>query len=730
MPPVDPLPVVRSRASRPVAPSSAALTLPLVIPAQSVKSDSDDASSQLIAFLFGHWRLLALGLFTGALLGSLFTNSQTPIYRATAVLEIQNQNDGLANLRDNAGADRPVLSEADLPTQIRLLQSASLLSRVVAHLAPEKVPAPRGLATFLPAPKTAPTPESRLEAAAQNLQVRDSRQTRIVDLAFESPDPQYAAAFLNQLASEYISQSIESRLEISKGTSEWLDRQMRELRTQLADSENRLQTYARSSGLIVTHEDRRPEEEKLRQLQENLSKAQENRAIRQARMETAVSAPLESLETPLGSALNDHQAKLAELRRQRADLATIYTPNFDGIKRLDAQIAALENARRNASASLLQGLKNDYEDAVRRERLLENSYQNQVGQVSHLSSVAIQYGILKREVDTNRQLYNILMQRAAESKIASALRASHARLVDSAKLPTRPVRPVRLMNIVWGASVGLLLALVLITARDRADRRIRLPRDLAFHLPVPHLGAIPRFRPLLLASDERLGAEAGLVRIANPADTLPQVALATWHHRTSAEAESYRAVLTSILFSQVSGRTPQVIVVTSAQPGDGKTTLVTNLAAALAQMKRTVLLVDAARERGLHQVFGLTDNYGLSDVLDLPEISRSVLAYVTHSTTLPGVSLVATGPRETSALELLYAMSPLLGELRSAYDILLIDAPSISELPDARVFGRMADGAILVVRAGETTLDTAAQAAARLQDDGTTVLGTVLNQSN
>ncbi len=410
---------------------------------------------------------------------------------------------------------------------------------------------------------------------------------------------------------------------------------------------------------------------------------------------------------------------------------TLYTPNFDGVKRLDAQIASLEGAQRNETASILQSIRNEYADAVRRETLLQESYQQQVGRVTKQGEIAIQYGILKREVDTNRQLYNILMQRAAEAKVASALRASGARLVDAAKVPMRPFRPNRLMNLLWGATVGLLLGLGIVTIQDRSDQRIRQPRDLSFHLSVPQLGSIPRFRTLLAPPDERLGAEAGLVRIANdPAGSFPAIAMATWNHRTSVEAEAYRAVLTSILFSQAANRTPQVIVVTSAQSREGKTTLVTNLAAALAQMKRTVLLVDASRERGLHQVFGLADDYGLSDVLDLPEITPSLLAYVTHATPLPGVSLVATGPRETSALDLLYAMAPLLGELRQSYDTLLIDAPSLSELPDARVFGRMADGAILVVRAGETTREVAQTAASRLQDDGTVLLGTVLNQSN
>ena len=631
MPNIDTVSVVRP-AARPKAlvPPTA---LPLVLPARSARvADEEAPIAGLTSFLRNHYPALLLATLAGILLAYLYTGTQTPIFRATAVLEIQDLNENFLNLGDVSQVsvkDHANLG-SDLPTQLRLLQSRSLLERVLADLPAEKVPAPAGLATLLSRRNPLPPPSliARLEAAEQRLQVRDAKLTRIVDLAFESPDPAYASAFVNRLAQQYISQSIESRIEISQGTSLWLERQMRELRGKLAESEGRLQTYARSSGLVGMTETQRPDEEKLRQIQETLSKAQENRAIRQARMETAIAAPIESIEPPLGSSLRDHQLKLADLRRQRADLITVFTPNFDGVKRLDAQIASLETAQRNENASLLQAIRNDYSDAVRREALLQDSYHQQVGQVTKQGEIAIQYGILKREVDTNRQLYNTLMQRAAQAKVASALRASGARLVDPASVPARPSRPNRLLNLLWGASAGLLLGLVFVTARDRADRRIHQPHHLAFHLPVPQLGSIPRFLALPLPPHERLGARAGIVRVTPPADHLgdphdrfTNAALATWLRRNSAEAEAYRAVLTSILFSQAAGRVPQVIVVTSAQPGDGKTTLVTNLAAALAHMNRTVLLVDASPERDLHRVFGVTDNYGLSDLIDLPEIN-------------------------------------------------------------------------------------------------------------
>lgn len=721
-----------------VAPSSkfgALAAATHVISASNAKPAGENTALKLWAFLRAHCKLLALSTILGCLGAYVVTASQTPVYRAQGSLEIQDLNENFLNLREvsQVSTSQPTSSSSDMQTQVRLLQSQSLLARVVRQLPDEKLPPPTGVRSFITQFQqneiaVKPSPEIRAEAASQNLQVRDTRQTRIVDLIFDSPDPSYAAAFVNKLAQQYIAQSIEARLEISKGTSAWLEEQIGDLRGKLADSENRLQAYAKLSGLLVTTEEHRPDEQKLHQVQENLSKAQENRMMKQARLEAALLAPLDSLEAPLGSALRDHQAKAADLRRQRADLLTVYTSDFDGVKRLESQLAVIDATLRSESAAVLQGIRTDYNDSIRREQLLQESYENQVTQVNKQGSIAIQYGILKRDVDTNRLLYNTLMQKAAEAKVVSALRASSARLVDRAQTPLKPYRPSMLLNMMWGSTAGLLLGLVLVTALDRSDDRIRRPGDLAHHLDVPELGVIPQFRNQEPRRIDKGNLYAGArQREDRESRALASGKLPTWNNPTSMEAESFRSVLTSILFSREAGLAPQVIVVTSALAAEGKTTLVMNLAAVLSQMKRRVLLIDAARERGLHKWLGLDGNFGLSDLVDLPGIQTDLFQYVTHPTPMPGVSLVATGPKETGALELMYSMTPLLAEMRGEYDLILIDSPSLCDLPDARVFGRMSDGVILVVRAGETTREVAQAAASRLKEDGSILLGTVLN---
>lgn len=413
---------------------------------------------------------------------------------------------------------------------------------------------------------------------------------------------------------------------------------------------------------------------------------------KQARRDMADAAPLESVEPPLNSALKDHRAKLADLRRQRADLVAVFTSEFAGVKRLDAQIADLEATEKKESAAALQAIRNDYLDALRREELLEASYGRQVKQVTSKASKAIQYSILKNEVSSNRELYNNMLQRAAEAKVASAMRASNSRLVDRAKVPRVPFKPSRLLSILSGATAGLLLGLVLVTARDRFARPVQNTAELTSLLRVPELGSVPD-------------------------DPSPQV-------------EAYRAILASILFSPAAGAPPQVITVTSSCAGEGKSQLVFKLAAALSQMKRRVLMIDGSRNGGLQQLFGQNRDYGLRDVVELSGPASDLLPYVTNPTRLVGVDLASIGPQDTSALDLMFTqgMEQLLAEMREAYDIVIIDTPALSDLPDARVFAKMADGVVLVVQAGKTPSDAVRAAVRRLQLDEAVVLGTVLNR--
>jgi capsular exopolysaccharide synthesis family protein len=665
----------------------------------------------------------------GIAIAVVVTISQAPTFRATATLEIQDLNENFLNLKEVSpiAPDGTAAVQNDLQTQLRVLQSKSLIGRVVDQLPREKTPRPSGIWALRERlqprrPGPPPTYEDVVENAGRNFQVKEARQARIVDLIYEGPDPQYAAAFVNRLAQQYIDQNIEARLQISHVTSAWLARQLADLRAQLEDSERRLQEYTRSSGLVAVGDQRSPAEEKLRQVQADLAKAQENRIAKQARFETAAKAPLESLEAPLGSAMKDYQAKLTDLRRQRADLLTVFTPDYDGVKRLDAQISQLEQASRAESNAIVQAIRNDYIDAARRESLLQESYVQEAAQVSEQAGSLVEYGILKREVDSNRHLYETMLQRTSEARVASALRASSARLLDPARLPRRPYRPNWLANLSWGASAGILLGLLLAAGHETLDKTVKRPGELAAFLHLPELGVVPRLRTLPV-----MRTQPTLLQMEGKKTT---VAVATWNHRWnkigSLESASFRAILTSIMFSDSSGRAPQVIAVTSAAPQEGKTTLVTNLAAALAHMKLKVLLIDGdSLSQRLHANFGQSVGQRLLDLLSVGAANHR--EYALQETTIPGVFLMALGTDGQSALDFLPNLPKVLTFARQEFDMILIDNVSVRDFPDARVFARMADGVIVVVRSGVTSRDAVLATLTRLRQDGSRLLGTVLN---
>ena len=689
---------------------------------------------------------IILATALGILLGAALTLPQDRIYQAAATLEIQELNENFMNFKEAfpVSDGTPSLASTDIQTQLRIITSTTLVSRVLDKLPPEPVPPANTVQLFLRRLTKAPqrrTPDrdALVERARQNLYVKEARQARIVDVLYDSPDPRYAADFVNALTQEYIEQNVEARWKMSQRTAEWLTRQLGEMRKKLADSEDRLQNYSRRSGLLFTSDKQNPSEERLRQVQESLTRAQEDRMMKQARREATAGAAPETLPEMVDSAsLRDYQNKLTDLRRQRAELSTVFKPNFDLVKRLDAQISTLETALKVERAAVVQRTRNEYESALRHEKLLQESYAAQSELVARDGEKAVQYGMLKREVDSNRQLYDLMLNRVNETSIASAMRASNVRVVDPGKPPRAPYKPSLALNMMWGLTAGLLGGMVIAGVSERTDRRIRRPGDLNFYLSVPELGAVPS------AVGSR-AAKVGYVRGALPnaaadfnVEVLPArkpmeacVELVAWQQRSSIIAESFRSILTSILFSGNTGEGPRVIVVTSALPSEGKTTVVSNMAAALARIGQRVLLIDAdLRRPRLHQVFDVSQDYGLFDLLTSGARDFSgLLPYVVQETFIPGAFLLVSGPYDPNATDLLYSstMRDLLRQARQNFDMVVIDTPPMLDLPDARVLGRMSDGVVLVVRAGATSRDVALTVKQRLQEDGVALLGTVLN---
>ncbi len=451
--------------------------------------------------------VLLLSAFLGGLAAVMLTLPQTPVYQARTSIEIQGVNQDFLNLRSvnpNTDAGAPDYPEYELQSQVRVLKSRTLLDRVVKKLdlesrqlavPPDRISAWRRALGLRARSAASPT---------NNLTIRPQPNTRFIDISYDSADPRLAADFVNTLARELIEQNLESRSKTTQDTGEWLSRQMEDVKIKLEHSEERLQEYARLSGLLFTSEQNNVAEQTLRQMEEELSKARADRVAKQSKYETASSAAPESLPDVLDDdPLRQSQAELIDLRRQLAGLSSSLTAEHPKVKRVEAQIAALESSLGEKRGNIVRRIRNDYEAACRRESLLAKDYAAQTRLVTDQADQVAHYGILKHEVDTNRQVYDSMLQRVKEAGIAAALRASNIRILDPALPPSAPYKPNLFHNTAMGLLGGAISGLVLIALRERADRTLQDPGDAASYLGLPELGLIPS------ASADPRGSVAG-----------------------------------------------------------------------------------------------------------------------------------------------------------------------------------------------------------------------------
>lgn len=705
---------------------------------------ADGGLHEYLKIVRRHKGAILLAAFSGALVGYFSTLPETPIYQAHATVEVRGVNENFLNMRDvnpdsGGGYMDPTF---DILTQVRILESGSLRERTIRKLAARKpssfiYPTDR-LSAWKKALKLGDdmpvTWEAAVAAAAGSVGVRAVGATRIIDVSSDSADPAIAAAVANTLVNEFIDQSLEARLATSTLTSEWLSKQLEELKIKLEESEDQLQNYASSVGLQMagdSSKDGQKEnvaEERFRQLQTELLKAQAERVAAQSKYEMTSLASAESLPQVLDdSSLQDYQGKLTDLHRQLAELSASLTPANPRVQRVQAQITEVEGSLEKERGNVVSRIRNDFQTAERQESLISAEYEKQLAVVGDQAGKAIHYNILKREVDTNRQIYEAMLQKVKEAGIASAIRASGYRVVDPARPPGGPYRPNPSRTATLGAMGGLVIGIVLVMVRERADRSLQQPGDVATYLNLPELGVIPSEKA---AKSRRLYGYGGAA-ISHGQDghaANGDLTVAPWKPKSGMLAESFQAVLTSILFSNGNGHTPQVLLITSANPSEGKSLISSSLAVALSEINQRVVLIDADMRRPRqHETFNLANERGLSNLLKEKGDRLDLTAL--HQTELPGLRVLASGPPQANASNLLH--SPRLGELirtlRYEFDTIIIDTPPMLHLSDARVLGQHCDAVILVVRAGKTTRDAALAAMRKFREDGTPLLGTVLN---
>lgn len=694
-------------------------------------------------------RWLAIPVFIVVVAMGVFNAlRETPIYRARTQLVIEKDSPTVATLDQMFQSQDSWFNDAFYQTQYRILQSRSLARRTIDEMKLWNEPLGRqpeartpldplslarlgaskayhgvkgilGLeAPASPAqPKEAPDADetemqsAKIDQFRGGLGIEPVRNTRLVDIVYTSTDPVFAAKAANAVARAYINQSMEYRFSESKEAADWLSQQLTEQRKALEASEAALQAYRERNGAVsVTDSASNIVVQRLSDLNGALTKAKTERINKEAlynQLKTAEAGG--KLDTFPAVLSNDYvqklRADLADLQRQQAQLAERYGERHAEMIKIRAAVESADAKLRGELGKVVESVRNEYQAALSEEQSLQGALNAQKSEALSLNRTGIEFGVLQREVESNKQIYESLMQRTKETGISGERKSTNIRVIDEAEVPKGPISPNVRRSIMMSIIAGLTLALGLIFFVDYLDSRLKTPQDLKNYLSVPFLGLIPTVQ-------RGKGA-------TNP--LLTDIDAPSF-------SEAFKTVRTNVLFSSAEEGL-RTLVVTSAGPGEGKSICSANIAIALAQTGLRVLLVDADMRRPrVHEIFEASEEPGLSNLLT----GNSKASEVIQKSRVAGLWLMSAGHIPPNPAELLSSprFVDFLGALEDHFDWVVLDTPPVLVVSDSMVVANKATGVVFVVGADQTTRNAARDAVEQLKSANAHVIGSVLNKAD
>jgi succinoglycan biosynthesis transport protein ExoP len=710
------------------------------------REDHDDHESLPVEYFktIQRWRwVILLFALAGLVLSFLLNIGSLHVYRARTSLDIQSLNADFMNMRSVAptGDGASSSNEANVQTQIKLLQSDTLLENTIHRLKLEphsdyieRDDLLSRMKHALHLSRSEPLSfDVLIDATAKSVKVKPLGLTRLVEITCDSWSAEFAAKFCNAFTAEFKDEDLETRSTEAEKTSEWLTRQVADIRLKAEESQRKLGEATGGNGLILSQESTSVGEDRLRQMQGELVKAQADRIEKEAQTRVAGNSPLDSVPNILDSpAYRSYQQKLADLRNQVAEIVPPLTEENPKVIHLRSQIKQVEAELATERTSDTGRLKNEYDAAVHREAMLAAAYHAQEADVSSDLGKASKVNLLRREVESEQQLYQTLLEKAKEAGFASAMQASTIRVVDAARVPKVAVSPKRSTAAVAGVFLGSLIGIGFAFFKDRTTKVFRVPRDVEKFLHVQALGVIPSAeggpRNAILSS---LNASRTIARQSSDVPQGNALTIARWNDNFSIVAEAYRNATFSILLSDSAAKRTRTYVISSPNASEGKTTITSNLGVALSKSKLRVLLVDGdLRKPGLHKALRVSNEVGLRDILrgDI-DLTTCAASRYCKATDVPNLSVLPAGTGREEVVELLHSpvMGDLITRLKRDFDMILIDTPPVVHMTDARIFARHADGIILIFRSGVTTREEATSARNLFERDRVRIVGTILN---
>jgi succinoglycan biosynthesis transport protein ExoP len=706
-------------------------------------------------------RLLVFLVFLTILgLGIFVTVWWTPQYTSTTTIKI--------DLGNSSVPDSNPTGEDYLQTQIALLKGRALAAKVIIDLGltshPKFIDSPnpikwlhRWLIGSLQSPikqlsdlvsersgsappdTNEPVQGAMLEPAVQRLigryqsflEVEQVRGTRLVKVSFTTGNPKLSRDLATAHAANYIRTQLETRFELTKEAREFLEKKLAELKVKLERSEQTLQRFRQANGVVSVAGGENVVVDRLVELNRRLTETRTKRIELESLAQIVKGKNIEYLSQVVANGLIvQFKGRLEVLEAERAKLATIFKPDHPRVVELDQQ---LKEARRRLNVELnnvVRGIDSDYSAVRAREAALQAEAERQQQAALEFKELGIKYNLLQGEVDANRTIYDGVVKRLNETSISSDTPLSSIQITDPAEKPLFPSSPKIPLNLMLATAFGLFLAVGVAFLVEHLDSTVRTTEDVWGAMGVPTLGVVPHMKGLARREYgfSRLPGNSSLRRLtprwARAGSSL-SAALMVSYHPLSIIAESYRTIRTVLLLGH-GEQSPQVILLTSAHPGEGKTTITLNLAITLAQSGRNVVVVDADLRKGnCHAHLAMQNRYGLSHLLT----DRLPLEVCLQSSGVPGLSLIPRGTVPHNPTDLLGSskMHDVLAVLRERFDFVLIDTAPALAISDAAVLSVLCDGVLLVLRSQNTTTDAARHVVEHLQAVGARILGAVLN---
>jgi succinoglycan biosynthesis transport protein ExoP len=708
-----------------------------------------DLREYLRVILKRKWTVITLFVVIVVTVG-IHSFTATPIYQATTRLVIEKENPNVVSIEEVMAVDA---SGSDYyQTQYKIIESRTVAREVIRRLHLDKseefFPKPgddlisnlkrsiretiavskEAIASLLRTENEKVTAEvseeyqpdsSLVSAFIDRIEVSPIRNSRLVDVNFQAKDPVMATKIVNTLARAYIDQNLETKLAAVQDAVKWLHTRIAEERGKVEKAEQALLRYKEEHSIVTDFSSgvEMVTAQKLAQLNTQVVEAESQRVEAETRYKQA--AAMAGSPDMLGSIpevlknelIRQIKSMEVELYKRMSELSKKYGQKHPRMVAIESELKSLQKRKSQEVNRVINSLKNEYRVALAREESLKGALAKQKKESLDLNKKAIAYSVLNRESESARHMYDLLIKRFKETTLTEDMRTGNIRIIDRAEMPGTPVKPKKKLNLILAIIVGLVMGVGLAFFFEYLDNTIKIPEDVKQHLKIPYLGPIP----LLQLERESKG---------NPEDDrYPE--LITLNSPKSTASESYRGIRTNILFSSA-GSAPQVILISSAGPGEGKTITTANLAVTMAQAGSKVIVLDCDMRRPkMHKVFGMTRNRGMSNLLVGNDSAEGAVLH----TDIPNLDIIPCGPIPPNPSEMLGSdrMAALLDTLRKHYNHILIDSSPSTAVTDAVVLSKSVDGIVLVIRAGDTAREIVKNGVAQFEAVGSRVLGAVLN---